>query len=96
MTAVLDVRLASERAGAGTGAVTAARAVRRVAAFDGRTRVAAVRRGSRWAPLRRVRLTASTAGDLWSAGAEELELRRGARRARLPILWLLDWETISR
>lgn len=94
MTAVLDVRLATDSR-AVRPAPTGDR-VRRVAAFDGRTRVTAVRRGSQWAPVRRVRLTATTAADLWSDGAEELELRRGARRARISILWLLDWDALSR
>lgn len=95
MAAVLDVRLAADSADPRSPSASG-ESIRRVTSFDGRTRVVAVRRGSQWAPVRGTRLTESTAADLWSDGVEELELRRGTQRARISILWLLDWDALSR
>jgi len=67
-------------------------AVGRVARLDGRTRVVAVFRDGRWERVRGRRwFTPTTVQHLKDQDVRTVVLRRGFRRAQMPLSWVAEW-----
>jgi hypothetical protein len=67
-------------------------AVGRVARLDGRTRVIAVFRNGEWERVQgRSWFTPTTVQHLKAQDVRTVVLRRGFRRAQMPLSWVAEW-----
>lgn len=72
-------------------------AVGRVALLDGRTRVISVFRNGGWERVRGRRwFTPTTVQSLRAEDVRTVVLRRGFRRAQMPLSWVAEWQLRQR